>query len=346
MAQHWLKSPAARDLPLSKVHRMTEAQAYRWFYQARWGKGEPSCAHCGVVNAYRLTRDGKCSNRFKCRDRGCRREFTVTSTTIFAHHKISFHKMILVMALYVHSVKGKAALQVCREAGVSYKCAWVMLMKLREALAAADDPAPLDGIVEIDGAHVNNYNRPDNRRMDRPDFRMVDNAAPGMAQTITALRQRRQDDLGIPDRVWATVTPGEQGRYAEDIVRRKVARTAIILSDEHRAYANLGDINPLVFHIRHNDAYGFGPGMNTNGVEGWFARVRRSAMGIHHRFCGTYLELYASSLAWHENTRRQLFSVKVHDVLKASMRHPTSRKFCGYWQGVYPVDPLEWRLLE
>ena len=130
----------------------------------------------------------------------------MTSNTIFAHDKLSFRTMLVVMALWVHSVKGKAALQVCREAGIGYKSAWVMLMKLREALAAAEPDVPLDGIVEIDGTHVNNYNRPDNRRMDRPDFRLVENAAPGDAQTVTALRQRRQDVLGIPDRVWATVT--------------------------------------------------------------------------------------------------------------------------------------------
>ncbi len=51
MAQHWLKSAAARDLPLSTVQRITEPQAYVWFYRARWGDGEPSCAHCGVLNA-------------------------------------------------------------------------------------------------------------------------------------------------------------------------------------------------------------------------------------------------------------------------------------------------------
>jgi hypothetical protein len=298
------------------------------------------------VDAYRLKRNGKYVNRFKCRDRACRREFTVTSQTIFAHHKLSFRTMLVVMALWVHSVKGKAALQVCREAGISYKSAWVMLMKLREALAASEPAEPLDGIVEIDGAYVNNYNRKDNRRMDRPNFQLPENAAPGMPQVITALRQRKQENLGIPDRVWATVTPGEQQLYAQDIVNRKVTRTAIILSDEHGAYANLRDANPLAMRIRHADAYAFGPGMNTNGVESWYSRVRRSVMGIHHRVCGTYLELYATSLAWHENTRRQRFSEKLHDVLRASMTHPTSRKFCGYWQGVYPVDPPGWRLRE
>ena len=112
MAQHFLKSPQARDLALGDVSRMLEDDAYLWFYRARWGDGEPCCAHCGVVNAYRLTRNGRRWNRFKCRDADCGREFTVTSATIFAHHKLSFREMLEILALSVHSVKGKAALQV------------------------------------------------------------------------------------------------------------------------------------------------------------------------------------------------------------------------------------------
>lgn len=87
-----------------------------------------------------------------------------------------------------------------------------------------------------------------------------------------------------------------------------------------------------------------GPGLNTNGVESFFVRLRRSAIGIHHRVCGTYLELYVASLAWHENTRKRRFSAKFGDVLRATMQHGVSRKFCGYWQSVYPIEPLGWEL--
>jgi transposase-like protein len=157
MAEHWLRTAAARDLPLAKVLSMSEEQAYRWFYRARWGDGEPSCVHCGVVDAYRLRRNGKRINRFKCRD--CGREFTVTLQTIFADRKLSFRKMLAIIALHVHSVKDKAALQDCREVGVCYPSAWVMLMKIREAVADSEPQELLDDVVEIDGAYVGGYQR-------------------------------------------------------------------------------------------------------------------------------------------------------------------------------------------
>ncbi len=114
------------------------------------------------------------------------------------------------------------------------------------------------------------YQRPDDRREDRPDRRLVENRPPGGRQVVTALRQR---PLGQhQDRVFTTVTPGEAEAYAHDIVRRKVSRDAIMLSDEHAAYAGLNRMN-IAYAIRHADRYAAEPGLNTNGVESFFVRV-------------------------------------------------------------------------
>lgn len=343
MAQHWLETPAARDLPLDRVLRMSEDQAYSWFYRARWGRAEPVCPYCGVLDAYRLTRNGRRMNRFKCRASECWKEFSVTSQTIFANHKLSFRKMLSVMALFVHSVKGKAALQICREVGITYKSAWVLLMKLREALSDAEPDEPLDGIVEMDAAHVKGHVRPANRRQDRVDRRLVENEDPAEPQAIMALRQRAVDGL-FADRVFATVTPGEIPEYSQDLARRKVAPRALIITDEHGAYANLDLVNRRGLRIRHADNYAAGEGLNTNHVESFFTRVRRSQKGIHHRVSGFYLELYVAGLAWQENARRKLFSQKLFFVLDAGLNHRISRKFCKYWQGNHVQEPLQWQL--
>ena len=134
--------------------------------------------------------------------------------------------MLEVLAFAVHSVKGKAALQVSREATVGYRSAWVLVMKMREALAATEPEHPLGGIVEIDGAWVGGHVRQANCRVDRADRRAAENRAPAGRQVITCLRQR---PLGsFRDRVFSTVTPGELPRYVEDIVERKVFRRAVI----------------------------------------------------------------------------------------------------------------------
>src|SRR5260370_18777799 len=143
MAQHFLKSKECRTLPLANVLRMTEDAAYRRFCKARWPDG-PSCPRCGVLDPWAIRR-----RRFKCREKTCRCEFSVTSGTIFANHKLPFRSILAIISMSANAVKGKAALAVSRELGIEYKSAWVNLMKLREALAADRTRLLPDGTVEI-----------------------------------------------------------------------------------------------------------------------------------------------------------------------------------------------------
>ncbi|RWM39657.1 MAG: transposase [Mesorhizobium sp.] len=87
--QHFLMPPECRDMPIQHLVQIGEEETYATFCQFRWPKtqGEPVCPHCGVLDCYALRRRG-----FKCT--GCRREFSVTSGTAFAFHKLSFWKML------------------------------------------------------------------------------------------------------------------------------------------------------------------------------------------------------------------------------------------------------------
>lgn len=75
--------------------------------------------------------------------------FSVSSGTVFHARKLSFKKMLIAIGFSANSVKGKASLQLSREFGVQYKTAWVLLMKLLEAIAWRRDEMVLDGQVEI-----------------------------------------------------------------------------------------------------------------------------------------------------------------------------------------------------
>jgi len=102
MSEHFLLSRLARDLPVTKVIRMSEDAAYNWFRRARWPetKGKPYCPHCGVLECYVLTR-----RRFKCS--GCRKEFSVTSGTIFASRKLPFRQILAIIALSANGGQGQ-----------------------------------------------------------------------------------------------------------------------------------------------------------------------------------------------------------------------------------------------
>ena len=325
MAQHFLKSAAARPLPLARILRMTEDQAYGWFKRARWPetKGQPWCPRCGCLEPWEIRR-----RRYKCREKTCRAEFSVTSGTIFASHKLSFRQILAVLSMSANSVKGKAALQAARELGVQYKTAWANLMKLREAIAAERESLLLEETVEVDGLYIGGHIRPENRAEDRIDRRLARNQN-GKRRCVIAVRQRN-------GRTVTVVTKGEAAAVASGIIRQYVERNAVIVADEHPAYDVLHAMHAVVERVNHSQAYRGEDGVSTNQVESYFSRVRRGERGIHHRIASQYLDWYAAELAWKEDHRRMDNRTMVEEMLKKALAHPVSRWLCGYWQGNHP----------
>ena len=341
--QHFLLSKAARTLPLARVFRMNEAQAYSAFRKSRWPDGKPWCPHCGCEGAYEyaprkvVAKDGTVrparafSNRFRCKQEGCRQDFSVTTGTILAHRKLPFRTLLQAVALSTQSVKGKAALQLSRELSVQYKTAWVLSHKLREAVAAERAAMTLDGTVEMDGMYVGGTPRPANRREDRVDNRKLANPK---KQCVLALRQRE-------GRILATVVPGEQRAPAWDLVRRHVRSPAQLVADEAPGYDDLVALFPLTRN-NHGNAYVVAPGSSTNQAESFFSRIRRSFHGVHHRAAGTYLDWYVADLAHREDMRRMPMKELAGRYLGAALAHPPSRNIAGYWQGNKPARALGW----
>ena len=135
MAQHFLLSTAAKSLSLAAVFTMKDADAEMTFRRIRWAdtNGEPVCPHCGGTDAYDCRRL-KGAPRFRCR--ACSKDFSITCGTLFASHKLPLRCYLAAIAIFCNEVKGKSALALSRDLNVSYKCAFVLLHKLREAMAA------------------------------------------------------------------------------------------------------------------------------------------------------------------------------------------------------------------
>jgi transposase-like protein len=113
---------------------MTDAEAETAFKAIRWAdtNGTPVCPSCGSVEAYEARRASG-ALRFRCK--GCKKDFTVTSGTLFASHKLPLRGYLAAIAVFCNEVKGKSALAPSRDLSLSYKSAFVLLHKLREAMA-------------------------------------------------------------------------------------------------------------------------------------------------------------------------------------------------------------------
>ena len=129
-----------------------EAKALAHIEASRWN-GEPHCAHCGSVRVRRL--EGKMVGYFQCND--CRDKFTVRTGSIMERSHVPLHKWLLAFHLLAASKKGMSAKQIERMLGVTYKTAWFLCHRIREAMDGAAGNAPLggaDAVVEADETYV------------------------------------------------------------------------------------------------------------------------------------------------------------------------------------------------
>jgi transposase-like protein len=175
MAIHFLQSKAAKTLSLAHVFRMSEKEAEAAFRKVRWHEtdGEPVCPSCGGLDAYSARRASGLL-RFRCKQ--CRKDFTITSGTLFAAHKAPLRAYLAAVAVFMNEVKGKNALALSRDLGMSHKACWVMLHKLREAMAEEFRGRKIGGkdkVAETDGAYFGGYVRPANYRENRRDRRLA-----------------------------------------------------------------------------------------------------------------------------------------------------------------------------
>ena len=120
MAQHFLLSKAAKSLSLVQVLKMGETECETLFAKLRWPEtqGGPVCPHCGSLDAYSARR-ATGNPRWRCK--GCAKDFTITSGTLFASHKLPLRMYLAAIAIFVNEVKGKSALAISRDLGVSCK---------------------------------------------------------------------------------------------------------------------------------------------------------------------------------------------------------------------------------
>lgn len=139
---------------LSEPRFRDERAARQHLESIRWPSG-PVCPHCGGVERnHRLTGKSHRPGLLFCGD--CRKQFSVTVGTVFERSKIPLHKWILATHLLCSSKKGMSSHQLHRTLGVTYKTAWFMTHRVREAMRSGS-LAPFGsngGDVEVDETFI------------------------------------------------------------------------------------------------------------------------------------------------------------------------------------------------
>jgi transposase-like protein len=333
MAQHYLLRPEARSLDIERILGMSEEDAHEQFKLLRWPAtgGRPVCPArgCGCDAVYETVR--VCPSRsktpgkkpsirrlWKCKR--CYRQFSVTSGTPFASHKLPFSKLLALGALFVDKPKGITAIEISHRARCHYTTAFVAGQKMREVMNSVQLANELTGAVEIDATFTGGHHRKANLVKNRRNPTDVDRSR---QKCVTIVRERRPGGKSV-----ALVT--KRDREAVPFIIDKV-KASRIYADEAPAYNSLHAFFELR-RINHSKVGLAVDDRSTNWAESFFSRFKRAVKGTYHHVSGPYTQHYANEISWREDHRRVSSKDQHQELMSSVLSQPVSRAMKGYWQ--------------
>jgi transposase-like protein len=281
MAEYLFNEPRYNDPEAAREH----------LESVRWTRG-PVCPHCGAVD--RISKLNGNAHRPGVYDCGhCRDQFTVTVGTVFERSKISLDKWLLAAALMAASKKGISSKQIERMLGVTYKTAWFMTHRLREAMK--DSGGLLGGggkIVEADETYVGGKEK--NRHRSKRNKKTIGGVNKEMVFSLVE-RGGKVRSMHLPSVNADNLRPILNAQM-------DTANTRFMTDGEgqYRLVAPMFASHDVVNHgageyVR-GDAY-------TNTVEGYFSILKRGIVGTFHHVSPQHLKRYVTEFDFRYNHR-------------------------------------------
>lgn len=272
----------------------------------RWPHG-PECPHCGEKRADAITKmDGKAHRTGLYNCKSCREQFSVTVGTVFERSKVPLAKWVLATHLMAASKKGMSAKQIERMLGVTYKTAWFMMHRIREAMAF--DPktsGPIGGdekIVEVDETFIGGKST--NAKKGKP----IPKKYP-----VIALVERSGE-------VRVKAVAGVTGKNVREALFTLTSRDSMLVTDDASVYYHPGKQFYIHQTVNHSNGEYTDPTrfVHTNTVEGFFSLFKRGIMGSFHSVSEQHLQRYADEFAFRYTHRKVDDATRANEILKAA----------------------------
>jgi transposase-like protein len=279
------------DLTNPIFHDDDAARGY--FESIRWPGGRPICPHCGVVGETTLVK-GKSHRPGMYQCNACLKPFTVTIGSVMESSHVPLHKWALAFRLMASSKKGVSAHQLMRSLGLgSYRTAWFMAHRVREAMADRD-PEPLGGkgkTVEIDETFIG-----------KPDQTFVSGKG-WMGKRGTATKRKVLTMVERGGRAVSVKVEDLTVQTLKTVIGKHVVLDSTLNTDEAQFYKSIGT------QFAEHEAVNHGSGeyargeTTTNTVEGFFGIFKRGMTGVYQHCGENHLQAYLSEFDFRYSNR-------------------------------------------
>lgn len=288
---------------LNQPHFQDESKAREYLEMLRWPNG-PICPHCGSVSKDHYKLEGKAhrAGLYKCKD--CREQFTATVGTIFERSKIKLNVWLQAIFLLCSSKKGMSSHQMHRMLGVTYKTAWFMTHRIREAMNGNNGGllGSGGGIVEADETFWGKTQAAKLARKGKTGTRLK--------MKVVSLVERGGEirSFQVARVNSANVAP---------ILRSQVSKDAHLMTDESRIYIKVGAEFKDHSVVNHGAGEYSRGNAHVNSLESYFNIFKRGLIGTYHHVGEQHLQRYVREFDFRYNNRKVTDEQRTQNAIKA-----------------------------